>query len=227
MHPFTLFDIGTLLFAAAITAFVATGLLAVFTVRHHREMKGLVCWTAAGMLLSVSGPLFLMQHDSLDFVSIFLPNTFVLAGLFLVAVGLRRFHGRSLGRAGWAVLAAVGAVAGVLLYFVMTGWPGIEGRIAAVSAGIIAATGYMILSLPRSFVKTLAGGTIAGAAAALMGGAVIQVVNILRSASGTTVASLVQLDTLPVAFLLVQMMASITLLFALVLVVPYWLTQKK
>jgi len=227
VHPFTLFDIGTLLFAVAVTAFVATGLLAVFTVRHYREMKGLVCWTAAGVLLSASGPLFLMQHDRLDFVSIFLPNTFVLAGLFLVAVGLRRFHGRSLGRAGWAVLAAVGAVSGVLLYFVMTGWPGIEGRIAAVSAGIIAATGYMILSLPRSFVKTLAGGTIAGAAAALMGGAVIQVMNMLRRASDTTVASLVQLDTLSVAFLLVQMMASITLLFALVLVVPYWLTQKK
>ncbi|MFO8231842.1 MAG: HAMP domain-containing sensor histidine kinase [Longimonas sp.] len=226
MNFFSAFDIGTLLLTVAITALVATGLLLVSALQHRHEVDGLSYWVVSGALFSISGPLFVMQHDGLTFVSVFLPNTLIQVGLFLIGVGLRRFHSRSVGRIGWSVLAVVVAVSGVFLAFAVTGWPDTEGRIVAAAAGLVATAGYMVESLSRAFVKTLVGATIAGAATVLMGSALMQAVNVLF-VTDTTAAGLVQLGSLHAVFVIAQMVATITLLFALVLVVPHQLAKQK
>lgn len=226
MSTFSAFDVGTLLFTVAITALVATGLLLMSALRHRREVKGLPYWTVSGLLLSIAGPLFMLQHDGLTFFSVFLPNTFSLVGLFLIGAGLRRLHRRSLGRADWGVIIMVVALSGVFLSFTLSGWPGIEGRIIAVAAGITVTTGYIMWSLPPSFAGSLVGASITGAAVVLMGSSLMQVVNILFI-SDTEATGLVQLDSLHVVFVVTQMAATITLLFALVLVVPHQLAMQK
>ncbi|MFO7763437.1 MAG: HAMP domain-containing sensor histidine kinase [Wenzhouxiangellaceae bacterium] len=226
MSTFSAFDVGTLLFTVAITALVATGLLLMSALRHRREVKGLPYWTASGVLLSIAGPLFMMQHEGLTFFSVFLPNTFSLVGLFLIGAGLSRIHRRSLGRADWGVIATIVAVSGIFLFFVATGWPGIEGRITASAIGVSITTGYIMWSLPRAFAGTLVGGSIAGAAVVLIGSSMMQVVNVLFI-SDTEAVGLVQLDSLHVVFVVTQMAATITLLFALVLVVPHQLATQK
>lgn len=219
------FDIGTLLLTVAITALVATGLLVASALQHRRTVDGLSYWVTSGTLLLVSGPLFVMQHEGLTFVSVFLPNTLIQVGLFLIGVGLCRLHSRPVGRAGWGVLAVVVAVSGVFLTFVVSGWPGTEGRILAASAGLIATTGYIVKSLSRTFARTLVGATIAVAAMALMGSAFMQAANVLF-VTDTTAAGLVQLGSLHAVFVVAQMAATITLLFALVLVVPHQLSRQ-
>ncbi len=226
MSPFSAFDVGTLLFTVAITALVATGLLLMSALRHRSEVKGLPYWTASGVLLSIAGPLFMLQHEGLTFFSVFLPNTFSLVGLFLIGAGLRRLHRRALGRADWSAIIMVVAISGVFLSFALTGWPGIEGRIMAAAAGITVTTGYIMWSLPRAFAGSLVGASITGAAAVLMGSSIMQVVNILFI-SDTEATGLVQLDSLHVVFVVAQMAATITLLFALVLVVPHQLATQK
>ncbi|MBS3744497.1 MAG: hypothetical protein KGY48_09125 [Wenzhouxiangellaceae bacterium] len=226
MSTFSAFDVGTLLFTVAITALVATGLLLMSALRHRREVKGLPYWTASGVLLSIAGPLFMLQHEGLTFFSVFLPNTFSLIGLFLIGAGLSLLHRRSLGWADWGTIATIVAVSGVFLFFVATGWPGIEGRITASALGVTVTTGYIMWSLPRAFAGTLVGGSIAGAAAVLIVSSMMQVVNVLFI-SDTDATGLVQLDSVHVLFVLTQMAATITLLFALVLVVPHQLARQK
>ncbi|WP_372922935.1 sensor histidine kinase [Roseovarius sp.] len=226
MSTFSAFDVGTLLLTVAITALVATGLLAVSALRHHREVKGLPYWTASGVFLSIAGPLFMMQHEGLTFFSVFLPNTLSLVGLFLIGVGLSRLHRQSLGHADWIVIIAVVGICGIFLLFAASGWPGIEGRITAAAAGITVTTGYIIWRLPRAFAGTLVGRSITGAAVVLIGSSLMQVINVLFI-SDTEATGLVQLDSLHVVFVVTQMAATITLLFALVLVVPHQLATQK
>jgi len=226
MSTFSAVDVGTLLFTVAITALVATGLLAMSALRHRHEVKGLPYWVASGVLLSIGGSLFMMQHEGLTFFSVFLSNTFSQVGLFLIGVGLSRLHRSSLGRAGWSILATVVVISGIFLCFVVTGWPDIEGRIVASGTGIIVTSGYIIWSNPPAFAGTIVGRSIVGASAVLMGSSVMQIANVLF-VSDTGAAGLVQLDSLYVVFVITKMGATIALLFALVLVVPHQLAVQK
>jgi len=222
MTPFAAFDVGTLLLTVAITALVATGLLVLSALQHGREVHGLPYWVAGGVLLSTAGPLFMMQHEGLTFVSIFLPNTFSHVGLFLIGVGFSR----SLGRIGWGVIATLVATSTVFLSFVVTGWPGIEGRLVASAIGIIAASSYIMWSLPPEFSGTLVGRSIVGAASLLIISSAMQVLHLLFMAD-IGAAALVQLGSVDAVFVVVKMVATITLLFALVLVVPHELAMQK
>ncbi len=226
MSTFSAVDVGTLLFTVATTAFVATGLLGVSALRHRHEVASLPWWTASAMLLSMTGPLFMLQHEGLTFFSVFLPNTFSPVSLFLIGVGFRRLQRRSFGRTGWGILATISAISGVFLCFVVTGWPGIEWRMIASAAGIIATAGFIIWSLPPTFAGTLVGRSIVGAAAVLIGSSAMQAAYVLIG-SDVEAAGLVQLDSLHVVFVVAEMAAVIALLFSLVLVVPHQLATQK
>lgn len=227
MDPFFTLDIGTLMFGGSVTGVLTTGLLWIFWARHRHEIDGIIYWAGSALLLSLGSMLFLFQHRALDFVSVFLANTLVLVGYFLVGIGLRRFHDRPVGRTGWSSLAVLIATIGVFLLFVVTGRPRVDVRIIASTLCIAMMMVYALSSLSRTFVKTLPGRIITGSAAALIVVGIPRVAYTLRQSFGESSTGLVELDLVHTSFLTVNIVASAALLFAFVLLVPLWLQQRK
>jgi len=221
-------DIGTLMFSLSMTMLMASGLLTALWVRHRDQIGGIGHWALAATLVSVGSLLFLLQNQGLGVWSVLVSNTSVHVGVNLLALGMHRFGDRPLGPIAWLSGAMLGVTTLLLTWSAVAGTMDVGERVIASTLCIAAAIGFLLRGITPSVRGSLPGWilfVVSIVILALSGPRVAHAA--LQLVASPTSTHLLEHDPVQSVFIGIYFISGITLIFALILLVPHWLHQRE